>query len=180
MEKRYTLDEVYKIFGKSKKLKLIGFTEGYSTDLENVFFYVDDELSTKEYYQLTTKEKDAYIRKLCNLPEEELTSMGEYILNINGKKQINKINYFSLDDLSKPVDEQVNEDFSDLTKNIPNESMESIREYMRVLFSDWYDKWEFDLRQSTPNKFIKAISNEIPLNELDKAMIKEFVKRINK
>jgi len=151
MKKTYTLDEVYKIFGKSKKLKVLGFTEGYSTNLENVFF---------------------------NLPEEELTSMGEYILNLNGKKEIKKINYFSLEDLSQPVDEPVSEDYSDLIENIPNESMESIREYMRVLFSDWYEKWEFDLRQSTPNKFIKAISNEIKLNELDKAMIKEFVKRL--
>jgi hypothetical protein len=178
MKKAYTLDEVYKIFGKSKKLKVLGFTEGYSTNLENVFFYVDDELSTKEFYQLNSKDKSAYIRKLFNLPEEELTSMGEYILNINGKKEIKKINYFSLEDLSQPIDEPVNEDYSDLIKDIPNQSMESIREYMRELFSNWYEKWEFDLRQSTPNKFIKAISNEIKLNELDKAMIKEFVKRL--
>lgn len=177
MKKTYTLDEVYKIFGKSKKLKVLGFTEGYSTNLENVFFYVDDELSTKEYYGLSSKDKDAYIRKLSNLPIEELTSMGEYILDLNGKKEINKINYFSLDDLSKPLNEPVTEDYSDLIKNIPNESTESIREYMRELLSNWYDKWEFDLRQSTPNNFIKAISNEIPLNDLDKAMIKEFVKR---
>ncbi len=71
MKKTYTLDEVYKIFGKSKKLKVLGFTEGYSTNLENVFFYVDDELSTKEFYQLNSQEKSAYIRKLFNLPEEE-------------------------------------------------------------------------------------------------------------
>ena len=133
------------------------------------------EISLKDFYQLKKEEKQEYVQMLEQLPEQELSTGDLYILNFYSNK---KINYFTLEE---DVVEPVVEDFSDLIKKVPTETTEAIKEYLGMIFEGWYHNgWEPALKFSTATKFINAINNEVKLNDLDKAMIKEYSKRIRK
>ncbi len=55
----------------------------------------DDQLTMKEFYNLTQLDKDEYIILVEGLKPEERSSMDEILLNRFGKT--NKNNYFTLD-----------------------------------------------------------------------------------
>jgi hypothetical protein len=125
---------------------------------------------------------------LINLPVEERSTNDESILHMycSGyeteftKSKFNQ--YLSMDevnsaeiDLNKKIEDFKNQDYSKEIDGISSMSKQYIREYLENLFKDWYPKWEWDLRSSTPTKFIDAVSNDIVLNKLDEAMIKAFI-----
>lgn len=55
----------------------------------------EDELTMKEFYELSSTDKDEYILLIEGLKPEERSSMDEILLNRFGKT--NKNNYFTLD-----------------------------------------------------------------------------------
>ena len=55
----------------------------------------EDEITMKEFYNLTQQDKDEYIILVEGLKQEERSSMDEILLNRFGKT--NKNNYFTLE-----------------------------------------------------------------------------------
>ena len=55
----------------------------------------EDEITMKEFYNLTQQDKDEYILLVEGLKQEERSSMDEIILNRFGRTK--KYNYFTLD-----------------------------------------------------------------------------------
>ena len=55
----------------------------------------EDEITMKEFYNLSQQDKDEYILLVEGLKQEERSSMDEIILNRFGRTK--KYNYFTLD-----------------------------------------------------------------------------------
>jgi len=65
--------------------------------MSNTWKWRDGELSMKEFYQLSYKERTAYIELLQQLEPKLLSTCDQYILNLYAPKR-NVNNFFSIDE----------------------------------------------------------------------------------
>jgi hypothetical protein len=71
----------------------------------------------------------------------------------------------------------VPEDVDQLIKEIPTYPKSDIKEMLEIIFAEEYPKWEFDLRSTTPTKFVDATSNIFVYNEFEVELIHEYTRR---
>lgn len=167
MKKQNPIEEVYRRRGKSTKLKVIGANSISNEDITNAWFYLDDEISLKQFYNLSVNEKQEYVNSLYKIKFNMLTTQQEYILNYFGdSKKINKKNKFiTLDPEPVKIGEpsSLNE-IPSVDQLVQVDKLE-LKIYLDKYFELDYQDWESSVRFNTIEKFISNTNNFMSLDE---------------
>ena len=157
------------------------------------------EINLKNFYSFTELERKAHIDALQLLEFNELSQVDlgvvyfwyqnwkmedwpnrtknfitiqEVDASIRVENSIKKMMYTQTENTSTLSDE-----FDELIKVIPKYTKSDIKEILQTIFAEDYPKWEFDLRSTTPTKFVDATSNIFVYNEFEVELIHEYTRR---
>jgi|GEM_PF-2011690 len=132
------------------------------------WYWRDNEINYKDFCIMDRASKFSHIDFLKSLPIQELGTNDEYILNLFDPTYLRKVNknFLSIDE--EIINEQVEVDIDNLSK-------EDIREILVDTFFD-YPNWEWDLKATTPIKFINGIKNLGYYSKLLEQLIMIYIK----
>lgn len=121
----------------------------------------EEEISYKSFTLLSKEKKLEHLEFLLKLGKENFSSNDWYIMRNYGPP-----NFF--DEKSRPflslsenetqqeIDASTRPDLSFIEEELENYSKEDIQELLDIYFYD-YKNWKWDLRATTPTKFINAM-----------------------
>lgn len=143
------------------------------------------ELKPVEFEYKSDAYKHTYVLNILQIPEDGRSTFEKIILNryINAQEftsksiPTTKVELTQVDDLF-PIEVELEEepDDQEAINNIPNLTKSQILDYLKVIFEEWYPQWEWDLKATSTEKFIDAVSNEYKFNKFDQEMIKAYKK----
>jgi len=156
-------------------------------NIENVWFWRKDELSLKEFYQLSRKQKDEYIEHLLSFDESQLSTNDEYVLKYYAPEQlvVNK-KFLSIDEqvyenLPKIIEIErtdgvlSEQEMANITfEEICELGLQHVIEYLDIIFENENPRWHKELTFIDSEKFIEAASSYIEINQLTKLYIEVF------